>query len=148
MNKLTSLGIKARPLDFFVAFLVFFMGIYGFLDPNFPEGLNSVSYWVIMVEDIYLIVAGVAIMGALVVKQYCRRNMGRWFVGSLIVEMFGWLFISSASAVIALTTPWIPPSAFASTEGPLLWVWFFLWGGLAAASFVRYLDIRSIGRRI
>jgi len=148
MNAGTSFGVRARPLDFFVAFLVFFMGAYGFLDPNWPEdlGLGDIVYWIIIVEDLYLLCAGLIIMIALIIKQKCKSKRGKWFVNSLIAEMFGWAFIASASFVIAITAPWIPPSAFAESEGPLLWVWIILWGGLGVSSLIRYLDIRLLGR--
>jgi hypothetical protein len=143
----TSLGIKSRPLDFFVAFLVFFLGFYGFLDPTWPERFDdSILYWIVTIEDLYFVTAGAVIMSALIIKQMCANKLGKWFVRSLVAEMFGWLFISISAAVTALTIPWIPPSVFAAEEGPLLWVWFFLWAGLSSSAFVRYLDIRTLGR--
>lgn len=144
----TSLGIKARPLDFFVAFVVFFLGFYAFLDPSWPERYDGLIYWVLLIEDIYLTVAGVVIMGSLILKEiFTIRNNPSIFLCSIIFETFAWLFVASAAAVIALTTPWIPPSAFAGDEGPLLWIWGVLWGALAAASAVRYWDLRSLAKR-
>lgn len=144
----TSLGIKARPLDFFVAFLVFFIGFYNFLDPNWPEKFGgSPLYWIILIEDIYLVIASVFIMTALTVMQipFFKRRP-KQIAHALVWEMFGWLFIATASFVIAISTPWVPPSVFAGESGPLLWIWAALWLGLALSAAVRYWDIRALTR--
>lgn len=145
----TSLGIKSRPLDFYVAFLVFFMGFYSVLDPTWPERYSNdpLTYWILLVEDIYLMVAGAVIMLSLIAMQTMYfRHRPRIIVSALVSEMFGWLFIACASAVVAISTPWIPPSAFAGTEGPLLWIWAALWVGMALSAGMRYWDIRSLTR--
>ena len=149
MSKQTSLGIKARPLDFFVAFLVFFIGGYNFLDPHWPEKFGGTPlYWILMIEDIYLVAASVFVMTALVVMQvpFFQRKP-KQIAHALVWEMFGWLFISTAAFVIALSTPWVPPSVFAEESGPLLWVWAGLWLALGISAAVRYWDIRTLSWR-
>jgi hypothetical protein len=142
-NVRIPLGLRARPLDFYVAFLVLFLGFSGLLDPTWPERFeDSVIYWVVMIEDIYLILASVAIMTSLLIREGkgCRMKV---LIPSIIGEMFGWLFVSSAAWVIVLTAWWIPPSAVVNTNDPVsFWSWILVWVGLGISSFYRYIDLR------
>lgn len=148
MNKqVRPQGIKARPFDFFVAFLVFFIGVYGFFDPNWPEKFDPSVAMIILIEDIYLSVAGLTIMISVIANEILRRKFNpRIFATSIIIQMFGWLFISVAAWAIALTTPVVPPSIFAGEEGVTLWGWAILWAGLGASSWLRYRYIRLMTR--
>ena len=146
MNTKAPLGVRARPLDFYVAFLVFFFGIYGFFDPDWPERFEGWKYWVLMIEDIYLIISSIAIMTALLVKQFSRGNcIKKILIPSLIGEMFGWLFISAASWVIVLTAWVLPPSAI-DLNGQESVVWTLLWLALAICAGMRYIDLRLLYR--
>lgn len=137
------LGLRARTLDFYVAFLVFFIGFSGIADPTWPERFShSWEYWLVFVEDIYLMVASVVIMASLIIreKKSCKINV---LIPSIIGEMFGWLFISTASAVIILSSWWIPPSALVEeTNSVSFFAWILIWLGLGISSFLRYLDLR------
>lgn len=140
MNTKAPLGILARPLDFYVAFLVFMMGLYGFIDPSWPEKFDWPVWAILMFEDAYLLAAGGAIMTALIMRQW-----GKKIVATLVVEMFSWLFVASAAWVIVITSYWIPPSAFLDAEqyDLMFWVWVILWFNLGAAALTRYLDMRK-----
>lgn len=141
-NVRIPLGIRARPLDFYVAFLVLFLGVSGLVDPTWPERFeDSVIYWVVMIEDIYLIMASIVIMTSLLIRE--KKCKLRILIPSIIGEMFGWLFVSSAAWVIVLTAWWIPPSAVVDVHNPLsFWSWILVWVGLGISSFFRYLDLR------
>lgn len=136
------MGIMERPLDFYVAFLVFVIGLYGLIDVDWPP--TVLDQWVAVVlifEDIYLVLAATGIM----IAMACRKT--RHVVCSIVVEMFGWLFVSVAAAMIALSSYWIPPAVFVDPhpeDGPhlILWTWIAIWAGLAIATFVRYMDMR------
>jgi hypothetical protein len=148
------LGISARPFDFFVAFLVFFVGLYGFLDPSWPpEGDLGSGYYILMIEDLYLVVAGVMIMLALIVKQlglskrFKVKVKPRIVVSAIIGEMFGWLFVSAAATVIAVTAWILPPTAL-SFDPDLTWIWFALWTGLAASAGARFRDMRNVYKHV
>ena len=131
-----------RPLDIYVAFLVFLMGLYGLLDPNWPPNDARVETKVILIaEDIYLAVAGLVIVAAFIL-----RGRIKCVICSLVMEQFGWLFVSAASFIIAISSPWVPPSVFVESDkgdASLLAVWVLIWLGLGAASLTRYLDMRS-----
>lgn len=135
--------LRARTMDFYVAFLVFFLGVSGFLDPTWPERfINTPAYWIVIVEDIYLILASVVIMGSLLVREFRQCNI-RVVIPSIIGEMFGWLFVSAAAAVILLTSWYIPPSAVVDEGNALsFWSWILVWLGLGISAFLRYLDLR------
>lgn len=141
------IGLRARTLDFYVAFLVLFLGLSGLLDPTWPERFEGTPiYWIILIEDIYLIAASIVIMLALLIreKKNCRYKV---LVPSIIGEMFGWLFVSAAAWVIVLSSWWIPPSAIAHPDDPIsIWSWVLVWAGLGISSFLRYLDLRHYYR--
>ena len=50
--------------------------------------------------------------------------------------LFGWLFVSSATFVVSVTTFILPPTALTDPNAPIeiLIFWMFLWGAVAAAS--------------
>lgn len=137
------MGLRARTLDFYVAFLVFFIGVCGFIDPTWPERFEGKpAYWIVLVEDIYLILASLAIMLSLIVRESRKCKM-KILIPSLIAEMFGWLFVSAGAFVIVFTSWYIPPSAVVDENSTLsLWLWILLWLGLGISSFMRYLDLR------
>jgi hypothetical protein len=130
--------LRDRPFDFYVAVLVIFMGSYSFFDPDFPESLPTPMKWLIIVEDIYLVGSGLALIAALLMKHYNRR-----IVNAFEIEMFAWAFVSAAAAVIALTSPWVPPTAFEVDGSSLLLAWDMLWVGLSIAAASRSYYIRS-----
>lgn len=130
-----------RPFDLYVALLVFLLGLYGLIDPNWPP-LESAPLlaMILTIEDIYLVSAGVVIMASII---FGRFNPVR----AVISEMFGWLFVSSAAWVITLTSWWIPPAIFVppypvDDHGWVLAIWIVIWFGLAVSSLLKYLDIR------
>lgn len=135
------LGLRARTLDFYVAFLVFFIGIYGIFDPTWPEKFEGYSYWIVLVEGIYLTIASLMIMLSLIVreKKKCRITV---LIPSIVGEAFGWLFVSTASLAIALTSWLIPPTNVVDHNEYAIFIWFILWLGLAISSFLRSLDLK------
>lgn len=134
-------GILSRPFDFYVAFLVTFIGGYGFLDPQWPESLGNPQYWIITIEDIYLCLSGVVIMTALI-----ARTLNYRVYLSMVAEMFGWLFVSAAAVVIVVSSPWVPPVAVQLPNEDLQTAWVLIWALLAAAAAVRYANIRNLLR--
>jgi hypothetical protein len=141
------LGLRARPLDFYVAFLVFFIGFSGIIDPTWPERFDHTpAYWLVWAEGIYLMAASIIIMISLLIreKKKCRVKL---LVTSIIGEMFGWLFVSSASWVIVLTSWYVPPSLMVEANNPIsFWAWVLVWIGLGVASFMRYMDLKHYYR--
>lgn len=135
--------LRARTMDFYVAFLVLFFGLSGLIDPSWPERfMGTPAYWIVLIEDIYLIVSALVIMASLVIRQiYCYKM--KIVVPSIATEMFGWLFVSAAAFVIVLTSWYVPPSAIVVEENAVsFWSWVFVWLGLGISAFLRYLDLR------
>lgn len=135
-------GIKDRPLDFYLAFLVTFIGLYGFLDPNWPEDLSPLEFWIITIEDVYLVTAGISVMIALILKE-----LRKYLPFAMALEQISWLFISAASAVIALTAAWVPPTVVPLPNDQQTVAWVFLWSGLCIAASVRSFNVRKKMRR-
>lgn len=145
--------VSERPLEFLVAFFIFFAGSYGFLDPNWPpHDVQDIGYYIIIAEDLYMVAAGVVIITALIIQgaalRGCKKPIlrsNRWWLAHAIAwEMFGWLTVSSATAVVAATTFILPPTALLHGEQPveIMLFWMFLWASVAAASFVKFWNIR------
>jgi hypothetical protein len=141
-------------LEFLVAFFIFFAGTYGFLDPNWPpEGPLGSGYWIIVAEDAYMVIAGVVIIVALIIQglalKGCKTEIYRpnawWLAHAIAWEMFGWIFVSSATFVVSVTTFILPPTALTDPNAPIeiLIFWMFLWGAVAVASFIKFWNIRS-----
>lgn len=148
MNHLNApIGLRARTLDFYVAFLVFFLGLSGLIDPTWPERFgNSPIYWMILIEDIYLMTASVTIMLSLILRSVCRTR-SKCIIPSIVGETYGWLFISAAAWVIVISSPWIPPSAIIDAGNHIsFWSWIAVWVGLGIASFFRYIDLKNFYR--
>ena len=141
------IGLRARTLDFYVAFLVFFLGLSGLIDPTWPERFgDSAIYWVVLIEDVYLMIASAIIMAALLFRTKCNGKC-KILIPSIVGETYGWLFISAAAWVIVLTSPWIPPSAIVDVGNHIsFWSWVAVWVGLGIASFFRYLDLKRFYR--
>lgn len=131
-----------RPFDFYVAFLLFLVGVYSIVSDHWPEDLdNDMVKVIITVISVYYIVASVVVMFSL----GCRRR--KWPVLSLMGEMYGWLFISAASFASVLL---YIGSVFGNS--PQSWAsWFVLivvWFGLFISSGLRFLDLFNVYRSI
>lgn len=137
------MGALRRPLDFYVAFLVFLIGLYGLVDQHWPpEASSDFIKWILNIEDVYLVLAGTMIMVSLVLRDFRIK-----IVQSLVCEMFGWAGIASAAWVITITSFWIPPAVFIDpqpqdTMALISATWITIWAGLAAAASLRYFDMR------
>ena len=134
-------------MDFYVAFLVFFLGLSGLVDPTWPERFgDSIFYWVVLIEDIYLMTAAAIIMISLMLRTRCK-NRCKILIPSIVGETYGWLFISAAAWVIVISSPWIPPSAIVEAGNQIsFWSWIAVWVGLGLSSFFRYIDLKRFYR--
>lgn len=159
MNAWRPLSISERSLELLVAFMIFFSGLYGFLDPMWPPmDMDDFGYYVIIAEDAYLVAAGVILIVAILIQGYFHKwrgmkfynnlNHAWWVAHAIAWEMFGWLFVASATAVISITTFLFPPTALTAPDSPteILLAWMFLWGAVAVASTAKFLHIRRFIR--
>jgi hypothetical protein len=132
--------LRQRPFDFYVAVLLFIVGLYSIVSDTWPENVeNKVVSTIIVIISLYLMVASVMIMSSLSCK---RQNHP---VLALMGEMYGWMFVASASLATLLLY-------LGSLIGnnPSSW-WAFaamivVWGGMLLASIVRFLDLLIIYR--
>jgi hypothetical protein len=137
MNKLKiALGthLRDRPFDFYVAFVLFMLGLWAFVDPSWPERYTDGGMYVLMMFImVYLMVAAGFIMASLL----CKRQ--KHPVLALMGEMYGWFFIAAAAlatSIIYLVALYHGVSSFS------VWaVWFVIWMGLFFASAVRAIDL-------
>jgi hypothetical protein len=145
MNKIKGVlrnKLRERPFDFYVAALLFAVGIYGIISDSWPESVGvDWANTIIVIISLYLMFAGAVIMLSL----GCQRK--KYPVLSLIGEMYGWLFVCSASVAIMLTEV----GALAMAKPTSWWEWGIMmgvWGGLLLSSFIRFIDLYIVYRRI
>jgi hypothetical protein len=137
MNKIKGAfrnHLRDRPFDFYVAFVLFFLGVWGFVDPNWPEAYTDGGLLILMsIISVYLMISSGFIMASLL----CKRQ--KHPVLALMGEMYGWFFIAAAAlatCIIYLVALYHGVSNFS------VWaIWFIIWGGMAIAAGVRACDL-------
>ena len=137
MNKIKGAlrnHLRERPFDFYVAFVLFFLGVWGFVDPSWPEAYVDGGLLILMsIISAYLMVSSGFIMASLL----CKRQ--KHPVLALMGEMYGWFFIAAAAlatCIIYLVALYHGVSNFS------VWaIWFIIWGGMAIAAGVRACDL-------
>jgi len=145
MNKIKGVlrsKLRERPFDFYVAALLFAVGIYGIISDSWPESVGvEWANTIIVIISLYLMFAGLIIMLSL----GCRRR--KYPVLALMGEMYGWLFVSSASIAIMLTE-----LGAIMTKSPTSWwewgIMMGVWTGLLISSFVRFIDLFFVYRSL
>jgi hypothetical protein len=103
-----------------------------------------------MAEDLYMVIAGVVIITALIIQGLALKcdvptpRSTWWLAHAIAWEMFGWLTVATATAVVSLTSFILPPTALLHGEPPfeILLFWMFMWGAVAVASFIKFWKIR------
>ena len=137
MNKIKGAlrnHLRERPFDFYVAFVLFFLGVWGFVDPNWPEAYTNGGLLVLMtITSVYLMISSGFIMASLL----CKRQ--KHPVLALMGEMYGWFFI--AAAALATCIVYLVALYQGVTNFSVWAIWFIIWGGMAIASSVRAFDL-------
>jgi hypothetical protein len=132
--------LRQRPFDFYVAILLFITGFYSIVSDSWPEDVdNSLIATIIVIISLYLMGASTIIMLSL----SCQRQ--KYPVLALMGEMYGWMFVASAS----LATLMLYLGSLVGEE-PSSW-WGFvamlvIWTGMLLASLVRFFDLLIIYR--
>ena len=126
--------LRERPFDFYVAFVLFLLGVWGFIDPVWPESYASGDLLLIMtVVSIYLMISSGFIMASLL----CKRQ--KHPVLALMGEMYGWFFI--ASAALATSIVYLVALYQGVFNISTWFIWFLIWIGLAISAGVRGIDL-------
>ena len=126
--------LRERPFDFYVAFVLFLLGAWGFIDPVWPESYADGDLLFIMsVVSIYLMISSGFIMASLL----CKRQ--RHPVLALMGEMYGWFFI--ASAALATSIVYLVALYNGVFNVSTWFIWFLIWIGLAISAGVRAFDL-------
>lgn len=126
--------LRERPFDFYVAFVLFLLGVWGFIDDSWPESRADGGMLLVMtVISVYLMVSSGFIMASLL----CKRQ--KHPVLALMGEMYGWFFIAAAATATFLV---YLVSLYHGVDSVAVWfIWFLIWVGLAIASAVRGIDL-------
>jgi hypothetical protein len=134
--------LRERPFDFYVAFVLLLLGIYGITDDGFPESTVGSEYnWLLHLICAYFIIAASAIIWSLM----CHRKNHP--VSSLMAEMYGWGFIAAAACATSLS--YLSVFFTGGAENWLSWaIWLTIWIGMAVASLFRSLDLYNFYRSL
>jgi len=126
--------LRERPFDFYVAFVLFLLGVWGFVDPTWPEAyVNDGMLLLMTIISMYFMISAGFIMASLL----CKRQ--RHPVLALMGEMYGWFFI--AAAAVATSIVYLV-AFYHGVESFSVWaIWFLIWMGLAISSAVRGFDL-------
>lgn len=137
MNQIKGLfrnHLRDRPFDFYVAFVLFLLGAWGFIDPTWPEYYADGGMLILMtIISVYLMISSGFIMASLL----CKRQ--KHPVLALMGEMYGWFFI--AAAALATSIVYLV-ALYNGVNNFSVWaIWFLIWAGMAIAAGVRAFDL-------
>ena len=133
--------LRERPFDFYVAFVLFFLGAWGIVDPYWPEDyVDGTILTLISIIGVYLMVSSAFVMSSLL----CKRK--RHPILALMGEMYGWFFISAASVALSIICL---VALYQGVDNIYVWiVWIFLWAGMAISSGLRSCDLFNFYRSL
>lgn len=134
--------LRQRPFDFYVAAMLFLMGLYAVFSDTWPESFgNGIMQALIVIVSLYYVFAGAILMLSLSCK---RKN---YPVLALMGEMYGWLFVSCGSLAISIAYIGMLFSSLPS-DWRLWGILLAVWIGLFISSGVRFLDLFSVYRSL
>lgn len=134
--------LRQRPFDFYVAAVLFLMGLYSIFSDSWPESFNNpVMEAIVVIVSLYYIFAGAIIMLSL----SCKRKSHP--VLALMGEMYGWLFVACGS--LATSIAYIGMLFSSLPDDWRVWtIMFAVWIGLFISSGVRFIDLFSVYRSL
>lgn len=134
--------LRERPFDFYVAFLLFLVGLYSVVSDTWPENVApDFVKATITIVSLYLMAASMLIMSSLI----CNRK--RMPVFSLMGEMYGWMAVSAA----AFSTVFLYVGAIVYGDSDNIKIALLLligWVGLFVSSSARFIDLMHVYRSI
>ncbi len=134
-------GLRKRPFDIFVAVFLAGAGIYQILDPDFPEMQQDiVGEFLLTVISIYMILAGSVIVWCILHK--CSK-----LILNMYTEMYAWMFMNAAVVAITIFDAYIGIATTVSNYA-LYYAILLFWILLSLATFIRWVDLHQVLRRI
>jgi hypothetical protein len=131
------INFRKRPFDVYTAMLLTSLGLYGLLDPTFPElQQHTINAVIINVTAIYMIFSGLVIIASILYGN-------RYPISSYFGEMYGWVFMASAT----LTTTIFQIYNALITENSeisnvfLFWTILFIFFSLTVVAIIRSIDM-------
>jgi len=130
-------GLRDRPFDAYTALALMAVGIYGLIDPYFPETHGSaISSALFHVIEVYFVLASSILLTALLCNP--KKHPSFYFFG----QMYSWAFISAAGLAIMCLQVYQAANSECHIEEPFLfWFIFFIFGCVSFASTIRSIDM-------
>ena len=137
-------GLRDRPFDAYTALALIAVGIYGLVDPYFPEVPGSaISAVLFHVIEVYFILASSIMLLAL--SSEPKAHPSFYFFG----QMYSWAFIFTAAISVMLIQLWQAHSVnFMINDPQLFLLIFFIFGCVGWAAFVRSFDMWLYVKRV
>lgn len=134
-------GLRKRPFDIFVAMFLVSAGVYQIVDPDFPEMQQQlIGEFLLTLISLYMIAAGLAII-------WCILHKCSNIIINMYVEMYAWMFMNAAVLAITIFDIYVGITItivnYALYYG-VLWFWILL----SIATFIRWIDLNQVLRRI
>jgi hypothetical protein len=130
-------GFRERPFDVYTAMLLVILGLYGLLDPTFPElQQNTINAIIINITALYMIVSGMVIITAIF---YGKRLPAFSYYG----EMYGWTFMASATLTATIFQIYnaLVTESGGITNVFLFWTILFIFFSLTVVAIIRSIDM-------
>lgn len=134
--------LRERPFDFYVASVLFLLGLYGIVDDGFPElAMNNQYTWLVNLICLYFMSAS----SVIILSLSCRRT--KHPILALMGEMYGWFFIAAAACATALS--YLSVFFYGGPQNWFSWlIWVMIWVGMAISSLFRSFDLHNFYRSL
>jgi len=129
--------LRERPFDIYTAFLVILVGTYSLVDTTFPElQEDTINNVIVNIASLYLIFSGMIIIVAMML-------ITRIPVFSFYAEMYGWVFMSSATLTVGIFQVYnaIVSNNNGITNWYLFWTVFFIWSSITLVALIKSIDM-------
>jgi hypothetical protein len=117
--------------------LLAILGLYGLLDPTFPElQQNTINAVIINVTAVYMILSGLVIITSIL---YGKRYPTSSYCG----EMYGWVFMASATLTTTIFQIYnvLITGNSAINNVFLFWTILFIFFSLTVVAIIRSIDM-------
>jgi hypothetical protein len=113
------------------------VGTYSLVDTTFPElQEDTINNVIVNIASLYLIFSGMIIIVAMML-------ITRIPVFSFYAEMYGWVFMSSATLTVGIFQVYnaIVSNNNGITNWYLFWTVFFIWSSITLVALIKSIDM-------
>ena len=136
-------GLRDRPFDAYTAIALIVIGIYGLVNPYFPESHTpAISALLIHIIELYFILASIVMLCALSCKP--KDHPSFYFFG----QMYSWAVISVTGILVMILQLMMHFNSADDYCSFPYWIIFFVFGCTSFAAFIRSFDMWSYVKEV